>query len=236
MRITTLNIQHGGGQRVNRLIGMLAELGGDVILLTEFRENSNARAFKTRLFAWGYQWQASTSIDPKQNGAFLAAKVPFVSISRHAALAAHAHRLLFAQFAHFNLIGVYFPLMEEKRPVFEYLTSHLVSHLGESGLVLGDFNTGKPYTDEAGKTFSCVDCFHALESSGLVDSWRSRNPEAREFSWFSGAKNGFRIDHVFCTPKLDRRVTKVVYVHRPREEGVTDHSAMIVEFDGEGSA
>ena len=231
MRLLTLNIRHGGGKRVDSIVNFLSRFSADVIVLTEYKENSNAPTFKTRLFELGYKWQASSSIVPKENSVFLASRSPFISNSQYGALGSHAHRLLSARFPRFNLIGVYFPQNEAKRPVFDFLQNQWPGLLGESGLVIGDFNTGKPNLDEAGNTFACADCFSALGESGLVDSWRSRNPEAREFSWVSAAKNGFRIDHIFCTALLDKQVTRIDYSHGPREEKATDHSAMIAEFD-----
>jgi hypothetical protein len=35
---------------------------------------------------------------------------------------------------------------------------------------------------------------------GFCDLWRRRNPEVREYSWFSTRGNGFRIDHAFLSP------------------------------------
>jgi exonuclease III len=67
---------------------------------------------------------------------------------------------------------------------------------------------------------------------GWIDTWRSRNPEAREFTWFSrGYNNGFRLDHALASPSLNNKVKKVFYSHQEREEGVTDHSLMGVDID-----
>jgi exodeoxyribonuclease III len=231
MRLCTLNIRHGGGKRVDSIVSFLGKFGADVVVLTEYKENSNAPLLKTRLFEMGYKWQASSSIASNENSVFLASRVPFISNCQFGILGGHAHRLLFARFSQFNLIGVYFPQNEAKRPVFDFLQSQWAALLGESGVIIGDFNTGKPNIDETGNTFACADCFGELGKSGLVDSWRSRNPETREFSWFSSAKNGFRIDHIFCTVSLDKRVTRIDYLHGAREEKATDHSAMLVEID-----
>ena len=230
MKALTLNIRHGGGTKANALLSLLAEYSADVVVLTEYRENANSDIFRTGLFGLNYKWQASSSIDARQNAVFLAAKIPFVCNSQLGEPGIHQHRLLLARFSRFNLIGVYFPQKEEKRPVFEFLARNAPTLLGDTGLLIGDFNTGKPYLDETGDTFACADCIDDFEAAGLVDAWRSRNPTAKEFSWFSTAKNGFRIDHVFCTAQLNQKVTSVSYAHRPREVSATDHSAMIVDF------
>jgi len=40
MKIVTLNIRHGGGTRVPVILEYLDSQNGDVIVLTEFRENA----------------------------------------------------------------------------------------------------------------------------------------------------------------------------------------------------
>ncbi len=202
-----------------------------MIVLTEFRQNANGARLKSHLSARGFRWQACNSIIPSQNSVFIAAKIPFTTNNNIPALEPHSHRILFAQFQQFNLVGVYFPQNEAKRPVFEFLAKQIIPRLGEYGLIIGDFNTGLPYIDEIGSTFACVDCFEELLSSGLIDSWRSRNPNAREFSWLSTAKNGFRIDHALATPALDHRIKLPRYIHNTRQDRTTDHSALTVEFE-----
>ena len=84
--------------------------------------------------------------------------------------------------------------------------------------------------DEEGSTFDCAKHFPALRKAGLADSWRSRNLTEKEISWYSDAGNGFRIDHVFGSAAADSHIQSVYYDHTPRESGITDHSALVVEI------
>lgn len=143
------------------------------------------------------------------------------------------HRVLIVRFNEIIVAGVYFPQKEEKRPIYDLLFSQVIPKLGNYGMIMGDFNTRKPFVDEHADTFACADCFVSLESAGLIDCWRSRNPASREFSWASSKGNGFRINHAFSTLKLNERIRLVNYLHRSREEAITDHSALLVEFDDE---
>ena len=115
--------------------------------------------------------------------------------------------------------------------LFDFIMQRCVPMLGERGAVVGDFNTGRDLLDENGCSFACIDSFKQMARSGLIDSWRSRNPDGREFSWYSRFGNGFRIDHVFSTPAMDRALTKIGYDHETRIQKETDHSAMVAEFD-----
>ena len=54
MKLITLNIRHGGGKRVPRILEYLRTLNADVIVLTEFRENANAIALRAGLWESGF--------------------------------------------------------------------------------------------------------------------------------------------------------------------------------------
>ena len=230
MKILTLNIRHGGGNRVNTIMSRLMNQDADILVVTEFRENRNSLKIKESLKENGYYWQASCMKAAKTNSILVASRLEF----KHAPLLelpeSCSNRILMARFPDFVLLAVYFAQREEKQNLFNYISESCIPLLLPRGLIMGDFNTGKPYLDEQAKTFSCIDAFVNLEKFGLIDSWRSRNPERKEFSWYSHAGNGFRIDHVFCTSGLNEAIKNIGYDHAPRIEGETDHSAMYVEF------
>lgn len=117
-----------------------------------------------------------------------------------------------------------------KLPLFNFMTTRFKRILGSYDLVIGDINTGEWYLDETKASFHCVKEFKDLKEKGLIDSWGTRNPDKKEFSWYSKAGNGFRIDHVFSTPEFDKSIKNIFYSHRERENGVSDHSALIVEY------
>lgn len=219
MKLVTLNIQHGGGRRITPIIEFLKSLDSDVLVLTEYHlEDKNLAKSLADL---GYSHQIAGSTLPKENSVLIVSKESFEVLSV-------SQRITSVKLKDFTLYGVYFPQGEAKRPIYENLRNE-VANAG-STLVLGDFNTGLHYLDEAGKSFICSDCFNDLKDVGLVDSWRTRNLTTKEFSWYSSQGNGFRIDHAFCSAELDPRVSKVEYMHSPRELKITDHSALIVEI------
>jgi len=221
MRVATFNIQHGGGKRIAPIIEFLKELNADLVVLTEYRLDD--KGLSKNLLELGYKHQVAGSAFAKENSVLIISKDAFkvlgasqriVSVSLNNGLA---------------LFGVYFPQGGEKLPVYNKLKIE-VEGVGSRVLVLGDFNTGTHYIDEAGKTFACADSFESLKDVGLIDSWRTRNPTTKEFSWFSSQGNGFRIDHVFCSKSLDQEVLNIEYIHTPREMKFSDHSALVVEL------
>jgi len=141
--------------------------------------------------------------------------------------------VLSATVAGIDLAACYFPQGEAKRPVFDFLCEDLAPSRTNELLVIGDLNTGRHRIDEIGATFHCAECFDRLEHVGLIDAWRSRNLRRKEYSWITHAGNGFRIDHAFATGDLNRRITSIDYDHTPRVMGLSDHSALIMQFSEE---
>ena len=67
----------------------------------------------------------------------------------------------------------------------------------------------------------------------MVDAFRHVHGYGRdEFSWFLTRKQlriGRRFDHIFCSPDL--RVVRCEYLHQVREQALSDHSAMEMDFE-----
>jgi exodeoxyribonuclease-3 len=82
---------------------------------------------------------------------------------------------------------------------------------------------------EAAK-FHCADEFLSLANRTLTDLWRAHNGEVtQEYSWYSNAGNGFRIDHALAGKHVTDQCVNCYYDHSTRET-LTDHSALIVEL------
>jgi len=231
MKIMTFNIRHGGGTRVHSITKSIDFHNPDILVLTEYRENKNADVLRGHLARSGYLYMTSGTIDPNVNSVLIASKAPFVPcLFDDFKEPEKTKSLVGARFDGINIIGGYFPGQDRKYPVFEYLLEHANEFLSDTGLIIGDINTGKHHLDEQGASFYGAEYLDKLEEVGFIDSWRIRNSEKREFSWYSNKGNGFRLDHVFSTPDCDSRISNIYYSHHERDEKVSDHSAMIVEL------
>ena len=233
MRIITLNICHGGGHRGEQLAAVMLSLQPDVVVLTEFRIGEAGACLLKKLAKGGLREVQSAARVPRKNSVCVVAVRAFEQIELSLPYG-DEHRILLCDFGDLRLMATYFPQNEQKRRVFQFIRSAGLSALGRRGIMLGDLNTGLHGQDETGATFYCSDEFSALLAAGLVDSWRSRNPQAREFSWYSAKGNGFRIDHAMCTPALDVEIDAIFYAHQFRELDVSDHSALVVDISCRG--
>lgn len=231
MRVATLNLQHGGGSRVKAFCGVLGQLEADVLVLTEFRIGRRADELTAWLHERGYRWLSHGGAPEKVNGVLIAARDGALRPPPLPTTSAHAHRVVEIAVGGALIVGAYFPGSEIKDRFWrtEFLP-YMATRVGEPCLVIGDFNTGKHRVDEDGATFFSADCIDALEGAGWVDPWRSRNLLAREFTWFSHAGNGFRLDHAYASPALAPCVSSAWHDQTPREAGVSDHAALVVDL------
>jgi exodeoxyribonuclease-3 len=169
-----------------------------------------------------------------------------------------AHRrLISATIEGIRVVNVYVPNGQEVgAPAYHYklewlakLKADLERHQrsDEPILVCGDFNVApEPIDVHNPKKWEKTVLFHPdvrarlheLMSFGLVDAFREKHPEAKEYSWWDyrlgGYKRnwGLRIDLALVTGPLFARVTEVRIDRGPREaERPSDHTPVIVYVD-----
>lgn len=156
-----------------------------------------------------------------------------------------------------RVVNVYVPNGQElTAPAFQYKLdwlSRLKAELSERPpaeplLVCGDFNVAPEAIDVHNpKKWDQTVLFHEtararlqdLMSIGLVDSFRKKHPEAKEFSWWDyrlGAYKrnwGLRIDLALVNEPLMTRIQDVRIDRGPRElDRPSDHTPVVVDIDG----
>ncbi len=231
MIITTWNIRHGGGKRIKDIIQVISENSEtDIFILTEYRNNANKEFISSELIKLGYNFQYNPASEPKLNSVLIASKTEFKT-QTFDKLKEHKQRVIKVYNDNFSIYGCYFPLKNLKKEVFEFLLTEIGKNKDENIIITGDFNTGKHYLDEKGNTFYCSEYFEILEQQGMTDAWRFLNGEAKEYSWYSNAGNGFRLDHFFLTSSLSCRIKSCEYVHKYREQKISDHSMMTLKIN-----
>ena len=230
MRLLAWNIRQGGGTRLGRIADASARHEADVLVLSEYRGGGAATRLLGALSTLGYAYVTALAPPPRFNGVLVAARCPFLAYSGIGSGLPEPYRVVSVEFAAFRLIGVYMPNLLAKIPYWEALISALRAKAGEHALAVGDFNTCRPYLDEAGAIDKTAYYMDRIAEIGFCDLWRRRNPALREYSWFSTRGNGFRIDHAFLSDGLAARTGTIRYSHEERVAGISDHSPLIVEF------
>jgi exodeoxyribonuclease-3 len=232
MRILSWNIRHGGGQRLDRIASALERHSPDIIVLIEFRAGPGL-VLRERLGRGGWVHQHASVNEGKANGLLLASRVPFAASDAIAGPDPTRFLAVLLPEAGFGLWAAHVPGWTDGAVPGEAKTRYWDGLLGiaaaqtEPTLLIGDLNTGRHEIDEARRTFNLSDRFERL-SEKWIDVWRHIHGDKREFTWFSRSANGFRLDHAFVTASMSARIGKVEYSHAEREEGISDHSPLVV--------
>lgn len=229
MIITTWNIRHGGGTRTKELNKVFKNYASDIFIITEFRNNQNKKLIEQYLREIGYKYFAYSESYPKTNTVMIASRKS-IQIEHFEELKENKQRIVKVKCNELLIYGCYFPQQNLKKPVFDFLISELKKYKGKDIVMMGDFNTGKHYIDENKSSFYCSNYLDKMEENGVVDAWRYINKDKREFSWYSNAGNGFRIDHCFISHSLKNNISNCFYVHDVREKKYSDHSLMSIKL------
>lgn len=231
MRIVTLNLQHGGGARVPRIVQHLLSHSADLLVLTEYRERARGAELR-RLLSKEWPHQIASPTGPRENGLLMACRSPMTATERLEDCPGGPTRWCEVFVEGVRIAGAYLPADAKSLvPFWNRLLEHARSRVHDAWLVVGDFNTGLGGVDSSGPyRFSGQRHMSELLALGYVDAWRAANPEGREYSWFSNLGNGFRIDHAVLSPALASRVSSVSFDHTIREARVTDHSLFSIEL------
>ncbi len=230
MRLLAWNIRQGGGSRLARITSALEHHEADILVLSEFRGGQSAARLLAALDALGYRYATTLMPPPGRTGVLIAARCPFREHGMVGIGVPEPYRMVSVAFASFRLVGVYMPNLLAKIPYWEALIAALLGDCGGAALAVGDFNTCRPYLDEAGAIDRTAHYLDRIAEIGFCDLWRRRNPALREYSWFSTRGNGFRIDHAFLSDAMAARTGTIRYSHEERLAGLSDHSPLILEL------
>lgn len=229
MRIVAWNIRQGGGSRLAGIAAAIQAHAADVLVISEYRGGDAGIRLRAMLAGIGYPHASRADPPPGRNGVLIAAREKFRDRGVVDPALPEPYKIVDAIFPGLHLTGVYMPNLRAKEPYWDRLIATLPARARAAALVVGDFNTCRPFVDEPGSIDVTAHYLDKIEAIGFSDLWRKRFPDGREYSWYSHRQNGFRIDHAFFTRRLARRAGAIYYSHSERLAGLSDHSPLVLE-------
>ena len=246
MRVFALNVKAGGlGAKIDELLVRALTYNADIYVFSEFRDTLTGARIRGALIQNGYVHQAYPR-GHRGNGVLIGATQPFQPVYNPAGMPddGYPNAMIECVFPDVHVTGVYLPGQDRKRPHLEYLIrmAQATDSHGVPGIVIGDFNSGRNETDieaNVGKKrladeFSTADLYAQLERR-WQELWLYKHPDDIEFSWYPRMgppqrKGGWRLDKAFAPRSLLPRVRAADYDHSFRLDGLTDHSALVVDI------
>lgn len=235
MKIMTWNILRGGSNRLTEILGTIQDHNPDILVLTEYHVG---KKLDTKLKELGWNFQYDSEPGENINGILIASKEPIIKCSNALYDINLPERWLEVTLPHrgLSVLGVYVPDARKdekdtrkKAAFLESVLKFAAERINTQSIILGDFNTGLK-VDAEGTPFVRAEYLNQLSKIGWIDCWRLRYPNAREFTWYSHARNGFRLDYCYATPMVNTHIDTATYSHKERLESVSDHSSLILDI------
>ena len=245
LSLLTLNIGNPSVARARRQLAWLIRRDEQVLVLTETKGSAGCRLLAEEFTAAGYAVHYPLPA-PGEYGAMIVSTVPArpddgfgdrvgYLPSRAAAV------ILPAPAGPVRVIGLYVPARdasigktERKRTWLAACDAALAATVGEMpAIVLGDLNVLEPDHWPRYPFFAPFeyDFYRALaETHRLTDAFRHLHPDEAEYSWVGRVGDGYRYDHAFCCQSLTGYITDCDYLHQPRDDNLSDHSALTVRL------
>jgi exodeoxyribonuclease-3 len=239
MRIATQNLNWGGEPtapgcdglpRLKRLVSIMEGSSADVLVLTEYKSGKLGDELRELLADAGYPHLVSHQQTPFALGTAIASRRPFSTVELPIKATTEHWRSIGIDIDGVAVFGFYFPLKEAKSLYWDWVLENAALLKDREVILIGDFNTGKIRIDELNETFDCQEKLAALEQLGFVDTWRAAYPKGRDYTWYSSAGNGFRLDHVWASSQMSPRIQHAWHHHEARLTLASDHSAVIVDY------
>lgn len=234
MRLATWNIRHGGtANRINGIVKAIQALDPDVIVITEFRNKPDV-PLEAILREFGWNWVLTTNPPSGINGILIASRFEMLDAGFDQLAPHPQERWLEVRFPKhgFSISGIHIPGAGDKwdkRAYWRDLIAIGKERVTEKHILVGDFNTGRKI-DAEGTPFKYAEFMDELEVQGWVDAFRTQYPDAREFTWYSSAGNGFRLDYAYLSPGLAPFLASVRHSQGERESKLSDHSPLIFDL------
>ncbi|NKY87545.1 endonuclease/exonuclease/phosphatase family protein [Nocardia veterana] len=247
VRVLTWNVQHANTLRARKQVSWLSRVDADVVVLTEVSAGAAGEVTAQWLREAGY------AVHLPQPGAdryrvLVAAKG--ITDPVETAIAVMPHRFVTVRVkpatgALFTVAGIYVPSRGPKhernvaKRAFQDAVSAALLALTEQCtpvgpcVIAGDLNVVEPDHVPHHRVYGAweYDFYRSFAANGFIDAFRLLHAERTEHSWFGrvgadGERNGYRFDHLFIDSDHRHLVRECAYQHRPRLNGLSDHSAM----------
>jgi exodeoxyribonuclease-3 len=239
LSLLTFNIANPSPERAQRQLAWLASRDEDVLVLTETKDSAGCRLLADAFSTAGYH-VAYPVPENGDYGVLIATKIKCGTEdfgSRVGYLPSRAAAVtMAAPGGPIHVIGAYVPSRdasakktERKRKWLHACHTALAGWPAGSAAFIGDLNVLEPGHQPHYPFFARFeyDFYRQLtDDCDLVDAFRVLHPDAVEHSWVGRTGDGYRYDHAHCTPDLAAKLIACDYLHEPRLDRLSDHSAL----------
>lgn len=236
------NIANPSLERARKQTEWFRKRKEDIFVLTEAKKSQGCVFIKKYFEAYGY-YVIFPYIKDKEYGTMIVSKFPATEMVLEDMnfIPSRVARIKISFSGNdLEIIGVYVPSrdtsekkVKRKKLFLETLLSAL-NTIPSNGrrIICGDFNVLEPMHQPRYSFFQDWEYqfYNQLSQYKLKDAWRFLYPKKQEYSWIGKTGDGYRYDHCFISDDLLPAVKNSFYLHEPRQQKLSDHSALITKL------
>jgi len=236
------NIANPSPDRAAKQAEWIRKRKEDIFVLTEIKTSHGCLFLKKYFEAYGY-YVLFPDIEDKEYGSMIVSKIP-ISGGTLKYMNFISSRAMCGKFSLFNkdieVVGIYVPSRDtsdekiKRKRFFLQTFLNAIQKLNPNNLriVCGDFNILEPNHKPRYSFFKDweYDFYSQLSQYQLSDAWRFLHPSKQEYSWVGKTGDGYRYDHCFVSNALLSVTKNSFYLHEPRLQKLSDHSALITKL------
>ena len=229
-RICFLNIRHGSSTiKFKELLKKIIKQNPDVISFSEFRKNKVGVMINQNLLEKGYKYSTFERFNENGNHIIIYSKLKFNLLENEKNLP--NQRVVKIEYNSYTFLFVHIPgiknIKYSKKIIWDSLHNFLIN-TKKKVVMIGDFNTGLN-EDAEGSLFKYNIKLKDLLHTRFIDIWKKYN-KRMEYTWYSNAGNGFRVDQVITQKENKTDFLNCYYDHSTRIDRLSDHSMVIIEM------
>lgn len=238
IRFLNWNIRNPSLQRATKQVKWIERGNFDIIILTETKFSQGCVHIRDRLKSLGYK-VIFLKPENKDYGVILAVRNLKEILKKSIKFLPYRTSSTVCNFYGNDILitGVYIPVWrnEEKKKFldeFEKLIGNEdLKKRFDNWIIIGDLNILEPDHIPQYSQYKTWEYFYnRIGEYGFVDAFRLFHPNEKEYSWFGREGNGYRFDHIFVSKNILPLIKNCFYIHGPRLEKLSDHSAMYLEI------
>jgi exodeoxyribonuclease-3 len=228
MNSINFNIRQGGANRTNKILKYLLMNSFELIVLTEFINNSHGKKIINVLENEGYFTQFSNHFGGY--GSFIACKEDFKTENI-------SDRWVEVFIPNYDLrvLAVYVPdkMGLEKNIFWQNILEFCKDYIQENILLMGDFNSCTKEDSENHTDYNAKD-LKFLEELGWIDLWKHYHTLGSDkYTYYHYSGIGFRLDYAFISSKMESILRKITVDHDNEliKSKISDHAPIIVKWE-----
>lgn len=237
------NIANPSEERAGKQATWLKKRPEDILILTEVKQSQGCLFIEKYLKVFGYNFIFPKPIDNEYGVMVVSKKHELTTTPFFNKITYLQSRIASVKINGLEIVAVYIPsrgfdegerALKKKNFIDNLLIAFQRDNSANKRIFCGDFNIVEPNHIPFYKYFHDweYNFYRDLsEKYQMRDIFRLLHPDTQEHSWFGHSGNGYRYDHCFVSNNIISSVKECYYLHEPRENNLSDHSALIVELE-----